>query len=425
MGTPGMSLPKHSPETRKRELVVLLVDDQAIVGEAVRQMLADQSDIKFHHCQNPLQALDMATELRPTVILQDLVMPDIDGLTLVKFFRAHSPTQNTPLVVLSTKEEPVIKAEAFARGANDYMVKLPDKLEVVARIRYHSLAYIHMVERNEAFEALAASEKRLAAEMSAGAKYVASLLPAPLDTPLRIDWRFVPSAELGGDSLGYFALDEGRFAVYMLDVTGHGLASALLGVTVSNLIRARALPGADFAQPSQILAGLNRSFQMEKQDGRFFTMWYGVIEHATRKLTWSGGGHPAALLFRGGHSSPQQLESQNPGVGMFDWDNFEQQEIELPEDSRLFIYSDGAFEIHKQDGTDWTFEEFIQFLSQPEDSQQHIMDRLIRHVRMLKGADVLDDDFSILELRTERVQNRTKRRRGTASKDTPVAGREQ
>jgi sigma-B regulation protein RsbU (phosphoserine phosphatase) len=326
-------------------------------------------------------------------------MPDIDGLTLVKFFRAHSATRNTPLVVLSSKEEPIIKAEAFGLGANDYLVKLPDKLELIARIRYHSLAYINMLERNEAFEALTASEQRLAAEMDAGAKYVASLLPAPIELPLRIDWRFVPSAELGGDSLGYFPLDDDHFAVYVLDVTGHGLASALLGVTVSNLLRARALPGADFAQPHQVLAALNRGFQMEHQDGRFFTMWYGVIEHSTRKLTWSGGGHPATLLFRGGHPPAEQLESQNPGVGMFDWDNFEQQEIDIPGNSRLFIYSDGAFEIHKQDGTEWTFDEFLQFLSQPEDPQQHIMDRLIRHVRMLKGADVLDDDFSILELR--------------------------
>jgi sigma-B regulation protein RsbU (phosphoserine phosphatase) len=150
-----------------------------------------------------------------------------------------------------------------------------------------------------------------------------------------------------------------------------------------------------------VLAALNRSFQMEHQDGRFFTMWYGVIEHSTRKkLVWSGGGHPASLLFRGGHPPAEQLDSQNPGIGMCDWDSFEQQEIEIPEGSRLFLYSDRAFEIHKQDGTDWTFDEFVQFLSQPQDPQQHIMDRLVRHVRMLKGADVLDDDFSILELRT-------------------------
>jgi sigma-B regulation protein RsbU (phosphoserine phosphatase) len=73
--------------------------------------------------------------VQPTVILQDLVMPDIDGLQLVKFFRANKATREVPMIVLSSKEEPAIKAQAFALGANDYQVKLPDKLELIARIR--------------------------------------------------------------------------------------------------------------------------------------------------------------------------------------------------------------------------------------------------------------------------------------------------
>lgn len=382
-----------------RKAIVLLVDDQAIVGAAVRQMLADQADIEFHFCENPFEALELATNLRPTVILQDLVMPEIDGLSLVKFFRAHSLTRETPLIVLSSTEEPVVKAKAFSLGANDYLVKLPDKLELIARIRYHSQAYHTLQERNAAFIALEASESRMAAEMAAGAKYVASLIPQPLKKPIGIDWRFVPSAELGGDSIGYFPLDDDHFVFFLLDVTGHGLASALLGVTVSNVLRARALAGADLANPSQVLAALNRSFKMEEQEERTFTMWYGVFEHSTRKLTYCAGGHPSALLYRGGVGSPVELESLNPGVGMFEWDDFEQKEIVVPPDSRLFVYSDGAFEIHKSDGSTWTYKEFLQFISQADDEEDNVMDRLIRHVRNLKGGNVLDDDFSIMDIR--------------------------
>src|SRR5262245_34118066 len=122
----------------ERPVTVLLVDDQAIVGESVRRMLAAETDMQFHFCQNPTKAIEMANTVRPTVILQDLVMPEIDGLQLVKFFRANKATRDTPMIVLSSKEEPVIKAQAFALGANDYLVKLPDKIELIARIRYHS-----------------------------------------------------------------------------------------------------------------------------------------------------------------------------------------------------------------------------------------------------------------------------------------------
>ena len=133
---------------------VLLVDDQPIIAEAVRRFLADEEDIEFHYCQDPANAIKMASEIRPTLILQDLVMPEIDGLTLVRYFRANPTTRIVPIIVLSSKEDPKVKSEAFSTGANDYLVKLPDKIELVARIRYHSRAYVNQIQRDEAFRAL-------------------------------------------------------------------------------------------------------------------------------------------------------------------------------------------------------------------------------------------------------------------------------
>lgn len=144
-------------------ITVLLIDDQAMISEAVRRALLDEPDIDFHYCQNPTKAIQVAMEIRPTVILQDLVMPEIDGLTMVRFFRANPDTALIPVIVLSVKEEAKIKSEAFAVGANDYLVKLPDKMELTARIRYHSKAYINQKQRDEAFRALKESQERLAA----------------------------------------------------------------------------------------------------------------------------------------------------------------------------------------------------------------------------------------------------------------------
>ena len=141
--------------------VVLLVDDQEIIAEAVRRMIADEDDIELHYCSDPSEALDVATRIEPNVILQDLVMPQVAGLTLVRYFRAHPVTRDVPLIVLSSKEDPAIKAEAFALGANDYMVKLPDRLELLARVRYHAQAYINLLQRNEAFAALVESRQQL------------------------------------------------------------------------------------------------------------------------------------------------------------------------------------------------------------------------------------------------------------------------
>jgi phosphoserine phosphatase RsbU/P len=191
-------------DTASARVTVLLIDDQPIIGEAVRRMIAGEPDIDFHYLQNPLQAIQTAHSVRPTVILQDLVMPEVDGLDLVTQFRAQDFTREIPMIVLSTKEEPTTKAKAFAVGANDYLVKLPDRIELLARIRYHSKGYINLLQRNAAYRALAESQQRLADEIDSAAKYVQSLLPAKIqDGPVRADWQFIPSTALSGDTFGY------------------------------------------------------------------------------------------------------------------------------------------------------------------------------------------------------------------------------
>lgn len=142
-------------------VMVLLVDDQTMVGEAVRRDLAGQDSIDFHFCANPQQAIEQAIQIKPTVILQDLVMPGVDGLTLVREYRAHPATRDIPIIVLSTKEDPAVKSAAFAAGANDYLVKLPDAIELIARVRYHSRSYQTLLQRDEAYRALRESQQHL------------------------------------------------------------------------------------------------------------------------------------------------------------------------------------------------------------------------------------------------------------------------
>lgn len=142
-------------------IMVLLVDDQIMVGEAVRRALLDEVGIEFHYCSNPLDALAIARTVQPTVILQDLVMPSVNGLDLVRQYRADPHTRNTPIIVLSTKEEASVKSDAFRAGANDYLVKLPDRIELIARIRYHSAAYLSQIQRDEAYRALRKSQQEL------------------------------------------------------------------------------------------------------------------------------------------------------------------------------------------------------------------------------------------------------------------------
>ncbi|CAM2005098.1 SpoIIE family protein phosphatase [Acanthopleuribacter pedis] len=382
---------------------VLLIDDQMMVGEAVRRMLSQAGDIEFHFLRDPRRAVEVALKIEPTVILQDLVMPEIDGLTLVKFMRAHPKLKMVPLIVLSVKEDPSTKAEAFNLGANDYLVKLPDKVELEARIRHHSKGYISMLQRNEAFRALKASQEALAKELAHAADYIRSLLPPPLTGAIETNWRFVPSTSLGGDSFGYHWIDDDHFSIYLLDVCGHGVGSALLSISAINVLRSQNLPNVDFRIPRDVLSAMNRSFPMEQHNGLFFTMWYGVFQPSTRRLDYASAGHPPALLATG-PTRPERkthhLKTAGPVIGAFEQSLFEQEQITLDAHAEMVVFSDGVYEVFDNHGDRLPFDQFVNELMRLEPSSKYEsnLDHMLEYVREFQGSPALDDDFSMLGL---------------------------
>lgn len=137
--------------------IVLLVDDQPIVAEAVRRMLIDEDFLEFHYCRDPAEAIEVALRINATVILQDLIMDDIDGYVMIRFYRSNPNTSTIPIMMMSTNEDPRAKREAFENGADDYLVKLPDKIELIARIRHHTRSFYIQKERDFMFEELSNS----------------------------------------------------------------------------------------------------------------------------------------------------------------------------------------------------------------------------------------------------------------------------
>ena len=385
-----MSADESTSPSTQHEIKLLLVDDQPIVAETMKRMLAGEADMELHYCADPAKAVPEALQFSPTVILQDLVMPDIDGLTLVKWYRAHPKLRDIPLIVLSSREEAMTKAEAFAAGANDYLVKLPDRIELIARIRYHSRGYIALLQRNEAYQALTA-------ELARAAEYVMSLLPKPIaDGSVMTEWRHIPSAQLGGDSLGYHWIDPDNFAMYLLDVSGHGVGSALFSVSVLEAIRCQALPHIDFRVPEDVVTEMNQAFQMSQHNNLFFTCWYGVYQLASRTLRYCSGGHPPALLISN-HGVVQRLLTPNRIVGAFPQSSFSGGCTPVEPGSYLYIYSDGVYEIEARDGTLWTMDGLEDFMrKQPAGLAD--LDAIHAYVQGIHGSVVLADDFSILRI---------------------------
>jgi phosphoserine phosphatase RsbU/P len=389
---------------------VLLVDDQGIVCEAVRRMIATQGACEFRAVQDPLQAIAVAESFRPTVILQDIEMPGRNGLDMILAYKESDATRAVPVVMLTGKEDPAVKADAFARGASDYLVKLPHPVELVARIRHHSRGYRMELERNAAFEALRESEAHMKSEINRAASYVRSLLDPPLDGIVQADWRFVPCESLGGDVFGYHWIDDDHLAMYVLDVSGHGVGPALMGVSAMNLIRSGSLEREQVLDPTRVLQALNNAFQMSRHDGMYFTIWYGVYDRRTRELRWSGGGHPPSFLMRG--DTLTRLESTTYMACIAEQYDAPTERTVLEAGDRLYLFSDGVFELHTKDAGIWGLDRLEALLSAtPAD---RVLDTVVAETRKIvlegrgiapdsaaaaDGAVAWDDDFSLIEFR--------------------------
>ncbi len=393
-------------ETKKSfPITVLLVDDQAIIHEAVLRMLDDQPDVTLHYCSEPAKAMQMALDIAPTLILQDIVMPEFDGITLLRYYRAIEKLKDVPVIMLSGEENAVVKAEAFTAGANDYIVKLPDRIELVARIRYHSTAYIHFLQRNLAYQHLQESQKALHEELEKAASYVRSRLPEKLKGSVITDWRLIPSIELGGDSFGYRWLDSDHFAFYLLDVCGHGVGAALLSITIMNVLNSESL-AVDYFDPETVLAKLNNTFPMEEQNNMFFTICYGVYDKKSNLLTYASAAHPPPVIVRilpDGTKSYRNLSAPGgPVIGAMEGLRFPKAVVDVLPGDIIYIFSDGLYELTREDGTVLELSEFVKIFGlfpNAQESKLTEIDRVLAYSKGVMRGNPFADDVAFVEIR--------------------------
>lgn len=240
--------------------------------------------------------------------------------------------------------------------------------------------------------------RRLMSELDSAARYVASLLPRDLASPLPVASRYVPSQELGGDSFDYRWVDDDHLIAYLVDVSGHGIAPAMFSVSVHNLLRSGTLDDDTLRDPGRVLTELNRLFQMDRQAGNFFTIWYGVYQPSTRTLRYAGAGHPPAIVLTAAGSDPVRLPSESIPIGVLEDTTFETHSYPMPPDADLMIYSDGAFELDLRDGGTGSLEDFIGLCVRTAAKPGWTLDDLIDHIRNRSMSDIFDDDCTLVRV---------------------------
>ncbi|MGV7224132.1 MAG: PP2C family protein-serine/threonine phosphatase [Nitrospinales bacterium] len=259
----------------------------------------------------------------------------------------------------------------------------------------HQKTNTALIERNQ-------TVKQLNRELAEAADYVKSLLPNPiLEGEIKTEWIFIPSQSLGGDAFGYHWIDNDHFAIYLLDVSGHGVGAALLSVSVMKSLRSQSLPDTDFKDCRQVLESLNATFPSEDNNDMFFTIWYGVYKNSTRELSYASGGHPPALLLENCNKLDTDailLRTPNYVIGGIPGVSYGTRKHLVNRHTKLYVFSDGVYEVTKADGSMWCLKEFANYMSVVKTDDQSILDQLHRYATNLKQSTNFEDDFTIIEV---------------------------
>jgi serine phosphatase RsbU (regulator of sigma subunit) len=236
-------------------------------------------------------------------------------------------------------------------------------------------------------------------DLTKASKYVFSLIPKPYkDVNISAEWLFIPSVDLSGDTFGYNWIDENNFAVYLLDVSGHGTGAALHSVQVLNILNNKTLPNVDFRKPDQVMQSLNKIFQMEDHNYIYFTLFYCVYNKNTRKMAYASAGHPPVIMIDSSRKSTY-LESQNIFIGADIDSKFKFDELTINNNTSLYIFSDGVYEYSDKNNKMLKFKDFEKVLIDNLEIKSNKLDSIYEFAKKTSGQHSLDDDFTIIKVK--------------------------
>ncbi|MGF1520720.1 MAG: SpoIIE family protein phosphatase [Leptolyngbyaceae cyanobacterium] len=331
--------------------------------------------------------------LAPTIVINDWKL-EVSGKEPSTWQQLKADPAIPPIfcLMLTPRNDFSEHAIALDKGADDFLSKPIDPKELNARLS--ASERILQLEKE-----LKEQKQLLATELSEAEAYVRSLLPDDLTEKIPIKARFFPSRLLGGDCYDYYWLDPDYLVIYLLDVSGHGLGSALLSTSVLNVLRSQSLPDVNFYRPEKVLKALNETFQMQYQNEKYFTIWYGVYNRANRQLLYASAGHPPAVVVSDCRGESQTVEClRTPGlpIGMLPDIKYQWHRCHIPPHSRLYVFSDGVYEIQQTDNTMMGLDEFVEILS--KHTPDRTIDDILSQVHARSQNSAFSDDLSLLEV---------------------------
>ncbi len=452
------------------KIEVLIAEDSRIQAKMLRKKL-EAAGYTVRWAENGKLGIEMTKEQRPAIIISDIEMPEMTGYEFCESVKSDAQLKTIPFILLSTLSEAEDIIRGLHVGADNYVTKPYDpeyllsrvsdllstplgddddetelqvKLagkeytvkagkqqvlnllvstfenavgknrELVAANQDLSLARDQLKEWNKDLATLNSElenkNQKMAHDLAAAAKIQQSLLPSGTpDIPsVQLAWTYSPCDELAGDFLNFFPLDDRHLAAFVVDVSGHGVASSLLAVTVGRvmtpMVSSSSLlvkpsddeSGKRIVSPAEVAYELNNRFPMEDQGNLYFTMVYGVLDKQTQEFKFVSAGHPNVVHVPAG-GKPKLIETADMAIGWIEDTEFEEHSLQLAPGDRIYLYSDGVPEAMDHDleefGDDRMLESLTKSSNEPVNvSTQQLLDA-VHEWCIINGPK---DDVSIL-----------------------------
>ena len=397
---------------------ILVVDDTPANLQVLTGMLKERG-YKVRPVPGGKLALAAARRDPPDLILLDINMPEMNGYEACEQLKADEKLKGVPVIFISALTEPLDKVKAFATGGVDYLTKPFQMEELHARVETHLKLRRLQLELEETNLLLARTNGRMSRDLMAAAKIQRTFLPraSPKIPGLEFAWSYKPCDELAGDGLNIIPLGGGRVGAYIFDVSGHGVSSALLSVTLSRLLSppseassiltgdADVLDGLDVTRPAEVADLLNRLFPFDTATEQFATLMYGVVDAATGDFRCVSAGHPGPLHVPA-DGPPVILETPGFPIGLAN-EPYGERCVHLAAGDRLYLYSDGIPDAmnsrSEQFGDDRLLRALERARPQPlQDGIAFLLDEIARW----QGGAKPQDDISILAIEVSAAPRR-------------------